>query len=456
MSICEYCGGNINIGEIMIENGLLREYALKYGLILGVFGGLVASIQAYFSTHEAIAFILPLTMSLLLLFYYYLYSNKVDSTLLAFLTVSTIFVEILIKEQYTTVGMGIYFWIYIFPLAIFAFFTPIKSLLLNVIFISTFIFIHRDGMGTINPDYFLFPLAFSYFAITILNYIYQSYQNRQADEIRKQTQAINSLNHSLELRIKKAVKESKAKDKILEQQAKMAQMGELLSMISHQWRQPLGSIASATISLKTKIALEKYDLSKEDEREAFLIYLSQKLDNIESYTTSLSSTIDDFKNFYNPNKEILKTDITEPIKKALAIMQSSFDRHHITVNKAYHDSYIIEHYPNEIMQLFLNILNNALGNFKEKETQNPEISIMIKEETDAIMIEICDNGGGISEDIIEKIFDPYFSTKDEKNGTGLGLYMSKTIIEEHHKGTLSVSNKDGGACFSIELPKGLT
>ncbi len=437
----------------MIENRTLKGHALKYGLLLGTLGGILATIKAALSPHEPIAYLLPLTMTLLLLFYFYLYKKRVDTTLLAFLTISTVYVELLLKEQFTSVGMGIYFWIYIFPLAIFAFFTPLKSLLLNVFFISIFIFLHRDGVGELQKDYFLFPLSFSYFSLTIFNFLYQNYQDKQAKEIEEKKRALNHLNHSLEQRVKEAVQESKAKDKLLEQQAKLAQMGELLSMISHQWRQPLGSIASAAISLKTKIELEKYDLSIEDERKEFLLYLTAKLDNIEHYTSSLSSTIDDFKNFYSPNKEIIQADIIIPIKKAIAIMQTSFDRHHVNVKEHYHDSYIFEHYPNEIMQVFLNILNNASGNFKEKKTKNPEISIMIKEKKESIMIEVCDNGGGIPEAIVEKIFDPYFSTKDEKNGTGLGLYMSKTIIEEHHKGLLSVSNKNGGACFTIHLPK---
>ncbi len=438
-----------------MKNITLKKHALKYGLILGILGGFLATIKAYLAMHAPIAYLLPFTMTVLLIIYYYLFTKKVDPTILAFLTVSTVFTELLLKEQLTTVGMGIYFWIYTFPLAIFAFFTPLKSLLLNLVFISIFLFVHRDGIGEIEKDYFLFPLAFSYFSLTIFNFIYQSFQDKQAKELEDKKKALNLLNHSLELRIKEAVKESKAKDKLLQQQAKLAQMGELLSMISHQWRQPLGSIASATISLKTKIALEKYDMSREDERAAFMTYLSEKLDHIEEYTASLSSTIDDFKNFYNPNKEIIEADITQAIKKAISIMQASFDRHHIELKEHYHDSYIFEHYPNEIMQVFLNILNNATGNFKEKETKNPEISIMIKEEDETIMIEVCDNGGGIPEDIIEKIFNPYFSTKDEKNGTGLGLYMSKTIIEEHHKGTLTVSNKSGGACFTMLLPKKL-
>ena len=437
----------------MTSNTILREKALKYGIILGIVGGTLATIKAIFAFDELSAFLLPLIMTLLLIFYYFLYKKRYDPTLLAFLTVVTIFIELLLKEQFTSVGMGIYFWIYIFPLAIFSFFTPIKSLILNIVFLSIFLIVHHDGIGEINKDYFLFPLAFSYFAITILNFIFQRYQDKQALVIAEKTKALNILNHSLKDKISQAIDESKSKDKVLEQQAKLAQMGELLSMISHQWRQPLGSIASATISLKTKIALEKYDLSKEDEREAFLHYLEEKLDNIEMYTASLSSTIDDFKNFYNPHKEIHNDAIMIPVNKAIHIMQSSFDRHHVTLHTECHIDEKIEHYPNEIMQVLLNIFNNAVGNFKEQKIKNPTIKLTTQTLKEHICIEIADNGGGIHADIMEKIFEPYFSTKDEKNGTGLGLYMSKTIIEKHHQGKLTVTNKDGGASFEIILPK---
>ncbi len=440
----------------MQENRQLKDYALKYGLILGILGSMIGTIKASISIDNPIGYLLPLALNLLLIFYYYLFKKGHNTTIIAFLTVTTVFLELILKEQLTDVGIGIYFWIYIFPLALFAFFTPIKSLLLNLVFISIFIFLHKDGIGNVKEDYFLFPLAFSYFTLTIFNFIYQSYQNRQARELEEKKSALNQLNHSLEHRIKEAIEESKSKDKLLQQQAKLAQMGELLSMISHQYRQPLGSIAAAAISVKTKIALEKYDLSKEDEREAFLDYLSNRLDNIENYTASLSSTIDDFKNFYSPNKALVEANITEAIDKSLAIMQNSFNKEHIMIEKNYHDNYIFKHHPNELMQVFINILNNALGNFKEEEITEAKITITIEEQKEDIMIIICDNGGGIPEEIIEKIFDPYFSTKDEKNGTGLGLYMSKTIIEEHHKGKLIAYNKNGGACFSITLPKQLS
>jgi len=420
---------------------------------MGMVGGFLVTLKAYLSFEDSLTYIFPFIMTVLFSFYYYLYQKGTNVSLLAFLTLSTLYIELLIKEQYTAIGLGIYFWIYMFPLAIFAFFTPLKSLLLSTTFLVIFLFIHKHGASEINQDYFLFPLALSYFTITLFNYIYQRFQHKQAQEIEEKTLALNQINFSLEQRIKKAVQESKEKDKMLQQQAKLAQMGELLSMISHQWRQPLGAISIASISIKTELAFEKYDLANKDEKEAFLTFLSQKLDKIESYTNSLSHTIDDFRNFYNPNKEIIKSDVVQSVTKALDIMQSSLHQDHIVIKKLYHGSCIIEHYPNEMMQVILNILNNAHNNFLEKKIQNPEITIMIAERETYITIAISDNGGGIEEHILEKIFDPYFSTKADKNGTGLGLYMSKIIIEEHHKGLLTAKNQNGGVTFSIRLPK---
>ena len=108
-------------------------------------------------------------------------------------------------------------------------------------------------------------------------------------------------------------------------------------------------------------------------------------------------------------------------------------------------------YDSELMQVFLNIIKNSQDNFTEKNMPNGQITIQTLDVQNGVLVEICDNSGGIPEDIISKIFDPYFSTKDEKNGTGLGLYMSKTIIQEHHNGILKVENRDNGACFTITL-----
>ncbi|WP_372999792.1 ATP-binding protein [Sulfurimonas sp.] len=247
--------------------------------------------------------------------------------------------------------------------------------------------------------------------------------------------------------IREVEKSLKENQKMLAQQTRMAQMGEMISMIAHQWRQPLGAISSAAIDLQIKMELEFFDLTTEEGREEYTEYFFHKIKDINEYVQNLTATIDDFRNFYKPNKESVWVKLDEVISKSLNIIQASLLNDNIKIIKNYKSTIDIELYSNEMMQVILNILKNAQDNFNEKDIENRYIKITTKDKT----ISICDNGGGIEEDIIDKIFNPYFSTKDEKSGTGLGLYMAKTIIEKHHAGNITVKNTDDGICFIIEL-----
>ncbi len=247
-------------------------------------------------------------------------------------------------------------------------------------------------------------------------------------------------------RLDKKVKEQSAQ---MIKQSRMAQMGELLSMIAHQWRQPLSSIAAVASSIDVKLSLMDEDAIDEENRT----YLKAQVENIEMLTQSLSNTINDFRTLYKPDKIMQQTGITTPIERALKLMQLSLEKDNIKVERLYQSDTSIPMHSNEIMQVVLNLLKNADDNFIEKSVHNPLITIQTSEDENYLRIDFCDNGGGIDEAIIDQIFDPYFSTKDEKNGTGLGLYMSKIIIEQQHKGNLKVNNTDQGVCFSIELPK---
>jgi PAS domain S-box-containing protein len=245
--------------------------------------------------------------------------------------------------------------------------------------------------------------------------------------------------------------EIKAKEKQLYNQSRLAQMGEMISMIAHQWRQPLGAISASTIGIKTKIQMKKFDLRTEDGREEQERYLMKKLDNISTYVDHLSNTIEDFRNFFKPNKEKTSVNLKQVINKALDILHPAIIDKHITISKDITFQHSIEAYHNEILQALLNILKNAIDNFEVQHIQNPKISISGYEEDGKSIIMITDNGGGIPIEILDKIFNPYFSTKDDKNGTGLGLYMTKTMIEDHCKGVLSVKNIQDGARFKITL-----
>ncbi len=244
----------------------------------------------------------------------------------------------------------------------------------------------------------------------------------------------------------KKVKEQSAQ---MIKQSRMAQMGELLSMIAHQWRQPLSSIAAVTSAIKIKLSLTSDEAINEENKS----HLDKQMDEIQSLTQSLSSTIDDFRTLYKPDRVKQHVHIQDPIKRALQLMGITLEKDTIKVEHFYESDASVPMHANEIMQVMLNLLKNADDNFIEKSVAKPVISIYTKEDDRYVIIDVCDNGGGIREDIIENVFDPYFSTKDEKNGTGLGLYMSKIIIEQQHEGRLNAYNSGDGVCFRIELPK---
>ena len=246
----------------------------------------------------------------------------------------------------------------------------------------------------------------------------------------------------------KDITQKKKAEETLEQQSRMVQMGEMISMIAHQWRQPLNAISLTASNLKLKFDFEEFDSKSQEGFHQCSLEFSKGLNNIQDYIRNLSATIDDFRNFYKTDKVSTNVKLEDIVLKSLKIINASLVTDNIKIIEEYNSDKTIEVYENEIMQVVLTILQNAQDNLMEKNIEEPFIKIITKNQT----LCICDNGGGVPKDILNKIFDPYFSTKEEKNGTGLGLYMSQTIIEEHHKGKLKVQNRDDGVCFTIELP----
>lgn len=263
----------------------------------------------------------------------------------------------------------------------------------------------------------------------------------------------NSIRNNKTIRIASIIdlSELKQKDKMLQQQSSLAQMGEMISMIAHQWRQPLGAIAASAIAVKTKIDLNSYDFKTKEGQEEHIEFLEDTFTKIELYVKNLSTTIDDFRNFYKPNKKKELLDINKSIIQALNIIEVSIFSKGIEIDVDLNSIKQIEIYNSEMMQVILNLIKNAADNFDEYTIEKPLICIKTYDLEENIVIEVNDNGSGMSNEVMNKIFEPYFSTKDSKNGTGLGLYMSKIIIEEHHNGKLSVECKKGNTKFTIVL-----
>jgi len=253
--------------------------------------------------------------------------------------------------------------------------------------------------------------------------------------ISQTSEELEQINHTLEQRIKIEVEKNQYQNKKMLEQSRLAQMGEMLSMIAHQWRQPLTAISATSSALNLKSKLNKLD-------NETVVSLTNK---ISLYAQHLSNTIDDFRDFFKSNKEKKEINYDELVSSVLNIVEISIVNKNIKIIKNLESKEYFFSYPNEIKQVILNLIKNAEDILVEKKINNPMITISSTKN----ILTIADNAGGIPFDIIERIFDPYFSTKLEKNGTGLGLYMSKTIIEEHCGGILSVTNNTSGAVFKI-------
>lgn len=230
-------------------------------------------------------------------------------------------------------------------------------------------------------------------------------------------------------------------------QSRQAAMGEMLSTIAHQWRQPLSSISSIAMKMRLTYELGSIDFETKEGVEKAKKYFSENIEGIEDLVQYLSQTIDDFRSFDKSNMKLTRISLDEIVIKTLRILKEALKNSGIKIIEEYNSEEAIEVYQNELMQVIINILQNAHDILSTGKIKKPYIRIT----TEKKGIVICNNGDRIPEEIMGKIFEPYFSTKNEKNGTGLGLYMSKVIIKEHHKGKIAAINTDEGVCFKIKL-----
>jgi len=252
------------------------------------------------------------------------------------------------------------------------------------------------------------------------------------------------LNDNLELKIKEEVKKNIEFERRLFNSMKMASLGDMIANIAHQWRQPLTVITSTASAIELNKQLGILD----DES------LSEYIQSIISQANYLSETIDTFRNFIKEKQELKTISIQQEIKKALKITEATFKDNSIELidNINWDEPIEVELIAGELSQVIINIINNARDAMKEKNIEKKRIKLNLYEKNGKVIIEIEDNGGGIPGDILPRIFEPYFTTKDESHGTGIGLYMSYDIIVKHFNGELKAVNVKDGAKFIIEIP----
>ena len=317
-------------------------------------------------------------------------------------------------------------------------------------------------------DYTYLWVTISVFIIISIFFLYRQYllkhtNSNLKNEVLKRTQELeksnlilkekkeelDKLNLSLEIKIKEEVEKNKLFQEKLFKADKLASMGEMISNIAHQWRQPLSMIS--TIATGIQMQKEFGTLNEEE--------LIHNMELINKKAQYLSETINDFKNFIKGDRKLITYDLSSTITNFLHIVESSIKNHNIIMVTNFQNNIKIDGYPNELIQCLINIFNNSKDALVELKVEKPLIFISTVSKNNCVTISIKDNAGGIPENIISKIFDPYFTTKYKSQGTGLGLHMTYKLINEGMQGKIETCNVEylyedklyKGAEFTISL-----
>ncbi len=261
-----------------------------------------------------------------------------------------------------------------------------------------------------------------------------------AENFNKMTEEMEKIYRNLEGRIERSIKEIRDKDHMMIHQSRLAAMGEMIGNIAHQWRQPLNSIGLIVQEIE-----DAYEYGELNENR-----VKESVERVLRLLDFMSHTIDDFRNFFSKDKSREEFHIINAIERSVSFIETSLKNYGVDLKTDYSLDSLITGYPNEFAQVLLNILNNALESIIESERRDPCIKIKVDKTGNFARITVCDNGKGIETENLEKIFEPYFTTK--KKGTGLGLYIARIIVEKNMKGRIFSAGTESGACITIEIP----
>ena len=283
-------------------------------------------------------------------------------------------------------------------------------------------------------DYSILWKIFFVLFLILMGIIYKQIVLRNAnnslkDKVEEKTKELRQINSDLEIRIKKEVDENLRKDRLLSQQQKMVSMGQMIENIAHQWRQPLSLITTSVSGIKIKKQINDLD----DE------FLYKTLDSILNTSKYLSNTIDDFRYFFKPQKEREDFYLEKCCNKTIELINPNFISQNIKIIYKI-ENIKVSGYETELIQVLINILNNSKDALLSVDNDEKFIFIDIFKKDDKAIIEINDNAGGMDEKIVDKVFEPYFTTKHQSQGTGIGLFMCREIINKHMNGHIDISN----------------
>ncbi len=278
------------------------------------------------------------------------------------------------------------------------------------------------------------------YSIGGIDYVTKPFKPRELLARAKTQLDLKGYQESLEAQVESEISQRLAQEKMLIQNAKLAEMGEMMGAIAHQWKQPISAISLFVMNLESEAEQGKLSLDS----------LREMASKINHQLLFLSETIDDFRHFFKPDKERVLFDLKDEVKRVIDILAPQLLLHKIEV-KCEIENHLLEGYKNEFKQVVLNLINNSKDAIIEHGIEG-FIRLYSRIEGEFLALYVEDNGGGIAPEMLDQIFTPHHSTKGEA-GTGIGLSLAKKIITEHHQGEISFSNTDQGALFRVALPK---
>lgn len=319
---------------------------------------------------------------------------------------------------------------------------------LTILFTFMILVVASFGVTYVGWQYNIY-LSIGYFIVPLISYLFILsmvmiiIDYRESKRFLEEIQQSSEQKRQLKLELDRSESEIEYQKAMLFQQSKLAAMGEMIDNIAHQWRQPLNTLG--VIVQDTQYAHRKGKLDQH--------YLQNLTSESMEQIAFMSQTIEDFRNFVKPNQKNSPFDLNEPVEQSLQLLSVMFDSHRISIDVEYSNRELdIYGSSSELKQVVINLLNNARDALVERKIQNPTIKIRVFGDDMYGAITIHDNGGGISTEHIERIFEPYYTTKEEGKGSGIGLYMSYAIIRTKMGGIIEVANVEEGTLFTIMLP----
>ena len=340
-------------------------------------------------------------------------------------------------------------WVVAAPILVFFFLNRIGGVVMFVSIGAFIVYLMISGHPYTPAEFITLIASFLITSFVMLTYenvkegeqrLLRHYNRRLQNEVDHKTRDLQQLNATLEQRVRDELEKRLAQEQMLLQQCRMASMGEMIDAIAHQWRQPLMHINAILMNIDRSIETNRHNPTA----------VIEQVEEMSRLTAYMSTTIEDFRHLFKKNKQTHRFTLRDAIDQALTVMRNRLKHTDITVHDHYDRPVTLNR--GEFFQVILILLANALEALQHTNRDDARITLRTQGDDDSLLLTIEDNAGGIADETLPHIFEPYFSTKENQGGSGLGLYIAKIIVEQNMRGTLQASNTSEGACFCVRIP----